>query len=423
MLCDLATIMTILTLRFNKILSNLYKVPSVVRFKHVWTSDNVVKSPFKDIVVPELTVDEYVWRNLEKWPTKTAVVCGVTNRSYTYEEIYIQSRTLATNLIKKFKLGNGDVIGVMSHNIPEYPIVTFGILAAGGVVTTFNPLYTEYEVCRQIELSDVKLMIVHEDYVPVVKEAYKHAKKNIPIIIINIDKPLPENVTRLKELVEDDHVDLGILKQVNRKPSDIAVIPYSSGTTGLPKGVELTNRNLVSNCEQQNTDVRQYHYTTETHQDTALAILPLFHSYGLGIIMLHKMAAGLKLLTLPKFQPDTFLNSLKVHRTNILFAVPPMVLFLGTSLQVTPEHLASLRCITIGAAPLPIADVNKMISRFQNSNLVISQGYGMTEASPLVTLSLPDRTDYESVGYAIPNIELRVVDANMKNLGPGQVRY
>ncbi|CAG9788310.1 unnamed protein product [Diatraea saccharalis] len=413
--------MTLRALRLNKLLSNINNVPSVVRFKHVWSSDNVVKSPFEDVVVPELTVDEYVWRNLEKWPTKTAAFCGVTNRSYTYEEIYKQSRTLAANLIKKFKVQNGDVIGVISHNIPEYPTITFGILAAGGVMTTFNPLYTEHEVQRQLELSDVKLMIAYEDYIPVVKEAFKHAKKNIPIISIRKDKPLLENVTSFQELVEDNHIDLSILKQVNRTPSDIAIIPYSSGTTGLPKGVELTNRNLVANFEQQNTGIRQYRYTKETHQDTALVILPLFHLYGLGIIMLHKMSAGVKLLTLPKFQPDTFLNSLKVHRSNIVYLVPPMVLFLGTSPQVTPEHLASVRSITVGAAPLPVADAEKMISRSQNSNLIITQGYGMTEAGPLVTMTLPDRTNYESAGYPLPNIKLRVVDDNMKNLGPCQV--
>ncbi|CAG9788309.1 unnamed protein product, partial [Diatraea saccharalis] len=287
-------------------------------------------------------------------------------------------------------------------------------------MTTFNPLYTEHEVQRQLELSDVKLMIAYEDYIPVVKEAFKHAKKNIPIISIRKDKPLLENVTSFQELVEDNHIDLSILKQVNRTPSDIAIIPYSSGTTGLPKGVELTNRNLVANFEQQNTGIRQYRYTKETHQDTALVILPLFHLYGLGIIMLHKMSAGVKLLTLPKFQPDTFLNSLKVHRSNIVYLVPPMVLFLGTSPQVTPEHLASVRSITVGAAPLPVADAEKMISRSQNSNLIITQGYGMTEAGPLVTMTLPDRTNYESAGYPLPNIKLRVVDDNMKNLGPCQ---
>ncbi|CAH0400179.1 unnamed protein product [Chilo suppressalis] len=413
--------MTLPALTLKKVFDNFKHVRSVVRHKHVWSKDNVVKSPYEDVNIPEMTIVDYVWRDLEKWPTKTAVHCGVTNRSYSYEQMYKQSRTLATNLIKKFKVRSDDVIGIMSPNIPEYPIVTFGVLAAGGIVTTFNPVYTEYEVQRQIEISDVKIMIAFENCVPVVNKALKLAKKNIPVISIKVEKPLPENTVSLMELIEDPHVDFDILKSVRRKPNDVAIMPYSSGTTGLPKGVELTNRNLVANCEQQTTDVRQYNYTTETHQDVVLAVLPLFHSYGLTIVMLNKMAAGLKLLTLPKFQPDSFLGALKIHRSNILYVAPPMVLFLGSSSQITPEHFASVRLVTSGAAPLPPADVEKMMSKAQGRKFGIVQGYGMTEAAPLVTLSPLDCDDYETVGHAIPNVELRVVDDKMNNLGPGQV--
>lgn len=93
------------------------------------------------------------------------------------------------------------------------------------------------------------------------KEALKLAEKDFPIISLNI-KSNPEGTASFKELVEDDHVDTSILKEVNRQYDDVAFLPYSSGTTGLPKGVQLTNRNIIANCEQQNTDYRQYEYTT-----------------------------------------------------------------------------------------------------------------------------------------------------------------
>ncbi|KAL0829361.1 hypothetical protein ABMA28_004139 [Loxostege sticticalis] len=390
-----------------------------LRKKHVWTSGNVVISPFKDVQIPETTVVDYVWRNLDKWPTKTAAVCAVTNRGYTYEQMYKLSRTFGANLRKKFNIKDGDTVALMSPNTPEYPVVSFGVLAAGGIVTTLNPIYTSYEVKRQIELSDVKLVVAYVDIVPVVKEALKLAKIDLKIIAIDVDRPLPEGTISYKELVEDKHIDFNILKEVNRKPDDVAFLPYSSGTTGLPKGTELTNKNFIANCEQQNTELRQYYPTSETYQDSVLAILPMFHSYGLSIIMLHKLSVGLRLVTLPKFQPDTFLNAMIQHRLNLMFLAPPMVLFLGSSPAVTKKHFENIHSITSGAAPLPSADIENLF-RKADRELSFVQGYGMTEASPLVTLSPKGNKQYDAVGYAIPNVKLRVVDSNMNNLGPGE---
>jgi 4-coumarate--CoA ligase len=118
------------------------------------------------------------------------------------------------------------------------------------------------EVQKQIELSDVKLLIAHIDSVPIVKEALQLAKMNIPIIAINLCKNVPADTISYMELVEDNNTDLSILKEVNRKSEDLAILPYSSGTTGLPKGVELTNRNFVANCVQQNTHLKQHIHTS-----------------------------------------------------------------------------------------------------------------------------------------------------------------
>lgn len=115
---------------------------------------------------------------------------------------------------------------------------------------------------RQILLSDTKLIITNEDLAPVVKEALKLAKKELPIISLNITQSLPEGTVSYKELVEDNHTDLSVLRDVRRNHDDVAILPYSSGTTGLPKGVQLTNYGIISNFEQQNTELRQYEYTT-----------------------------------------------------------------------------------------------------------------------------------------------------------------
>lgn len=394
-------------------------ISACVREKSVWTSEKILISASKEVDIPNLTVDQYLFSNLEKWATKTAVICGHTNRQYTYEEVYKQSRIFAANLRRKFKIKDGDAVTVLLPNAPEFPIITFGILAAGGVVTTMNPIYTAYEIQRQILLSETTLIITNEDLVPTVKEALKLAEKDFPIISLNL-KNKPEGTASFKELVDDDHVDISILKEVNRKHDDVAFLPYSSGTTGLPKGVQLINRNIVANCEQQNTDFRQYEYTTESHQDSTLAVLPLFHVYGLSICMLHKMSVGMKLVTLPKFQPDMFLNTMLTNRIDLMYLAPPMVMFLGAYPQVTAKHLEHVRAVTSGAAPLPSADIQRLFEKAERE-IQFCQGYGLTETSPLISLTPFGEKTYEDVGYLLPNMYCRIVDEKMNNLEPGAV--
>ncbi|KAM3960255.1 uncharacterized protein ACR2FA_005733 [Aphomia sociella] len=402
----------------NKINNGVFSV--LLRKNHVWSKDKVVKSPYKDVVIPDMTVTDYIWQVLDKCPTKTAMICAATKRKYTYEQLYKQSRVLGAKLRKIFKIKDGDAIGIMLPNIPEYPTAIFGILNAGGVVNTYNPLYTAYEVQRQLVLSDIKLMITMPELVPLVKKAIELAKLDIAVIAVNINQDLSEGAVSFKELVEDNNVDLSILRQVNRNTHDVALLPYSSGTTGLPKGVELTNRAIVSNIQQQTTDMKLYSYTTETNQDTVLAILPMFHSYGLSVVLLQSLAAGLKVVTLSKFEPSKFLDSLSQLKINILYLAPPTVLFLGSHPQVTSKHLESVRVLISGAAPLSQVDLDKFMGKVKHE-FHFGQGYGMTEASPLVTICPKGYKEYQKSGFALPNIELRVVDADFENLGPGEV--
>ncbi|CAK1582577.1 unnamed protein product [Parnassius mnemosyne] len=388
--------------------------------KHVWTSDNIVKSPFQDVVIPNVTVAEYVWRNLDKWPTKTAMICSVTNRQYTYEEIYKQSQVLGANLRKKFKIDNGDAVAIMLPNLPEYLTAVIGILNAGGLVTTLNPNYSAHEVQRQVSMSDTKLIFVTPEVVSTVKKALVLCKRDIPIVEVNFNGDLQEGTISFKELVEDKYVDLNILKEVKRSAEDVAFLPYSSGTTGLPKGVELTNRNIIANAEQQNKDFRFYAYTTDSHQDNLLVCLPMFHSYGLSILAVHKFSVGLKLVTLPKFHPETFVRALSKYNFNLLYLAPPIVIFLGTHPQVVSKYFEHLRCVACGAAPLPMADIERFLSKVPD-NVHFSQAYGLTETGPLATAYPIGHKNYKKVGFALPNIELRVIDGNFNNVGPNKV--
>ncbi|CAH2267399.1 jg27582 [Pararge aegeria aegeria] len=332
--------------------------------KHIWTGDGTVRSPFNDVVIPDVTITEYVWKNLDKWSDKTAVICGVTDRKYTYIQMYRQSQIFGAGLRKKFNIKDGDVVVVMLPNSPEYPTVVLGVLTSGGIVSTLNPLYTVYEAQKQISTSEAKLIVTYPEKVNEVKEVLKICKLNIPVIAVDIDKTRPEDTVSFKELISDTDVDKHVLKEVKRSAQDTSLLLYSSGTTGLPKAVELTHRNIVANLEQQSGDeFKKFNDTTETNQDITLAYLPMFHCYGLSVICLSKLSVGLKLVTLPRFNPDTFLNALEKHKFGLVYVAPPTVLFLASSPLVKPKHFEKLQNVLTGAAPLPLADVERFLSK------------------------------------------------------------
>ncbi|XP_050666787.1 uncharacterized protein LOC126966678 [Leptidea sinapis] len=404
-------------IQYEKFVQN--RVVAYFRSYNVWTKEKVVVSPFKDVDIPDVTISEYIWSKIHRWPNKIAVVCGVTDRKYSYNQLYKASQCLAANLRTKFKIKDGDMVAVMMPNLPEYPITVLGIQSAGGAATTLNPIYTPYEVKKQLELSNTKLIFTTPELVPTVKEALKLNKQNIPIIVMDLITGRPEGTVSYYELIGDD-VDLSVLKDVKIRPSDVAVLPYSSGTTGLPKGVELTHRNLVANCQQQTTECRHYEHTTDTNQDTLLALLPMFHSYGLSVVMFSGLSAGLKLVTLPKFQASTFVEALENFKMNIMYLAPPTLLFLATHPEVKSEQLDQLRSVTIGAAPSPKTDIENFMKKV-NREFHFGQAYGLTETAPLATIAPLGFKNYASVGFPVPNTQLRIVDENLNNLGPDEV--
>ncbi|KOB78357.1 AMP dependent coa ligase [Operophtera brumata] len=330
------------------------------RSQSVWTSDKTIKSPFKNVDIPNRTIPEQIWENLGRWPDKPALVCGVTNHSYTYHQLYKYSRNFATKLCNKLGIRDHDVVCVMMPNSPDYALAVLGILQAGAEVTTVNPIYTAHEVQRQLLLSKPKIIISVPETISILKDALKLAKLDIPIIAVKTaNESRPQGTISFEEFALDSTVDHSVLNKVSSKSNDIAFLPYSSGTTGLPKGVELTNRNLVSNFMQlDNEEVKH-------HCDTTL-------------------------------------------------------LFTGSHKDVSRDHLAHLKVVTSGAAPLPLNDVLRVIEK-ASPGMNFLQLYGLTETSPLVTAMVPGSENYSSSGFAVSNTELQIVNSEQHSLGPNEV--
>ncbi|KAM3960236.1 uncharacterized protein ACR2FA_005712 [Aphomia sociella] len=404
------------------LLTRNYSLNKVVN-ESPWTSENIVKSPFKDVELPNRLISEHIWENMEKWPDKTAVICGLSNRSFTYHQLYKCSLNLATNLRRKLNIRDGDVICIMMPNSPDYALAVLGILQAGAEVTTINPIYTAHEVHRQLVLSKPKLIIGVEETIPVIRGALELSKENVPIIACKgiSSNQLPDGTISFDELAHDTNVDHSVLKDVAKKPTDIALLPYSSGTTGMPKGVELTNKCVVANMAQQNTEgLRNYMETTNSHQDAMMAILPFYHIYGLSVILLHKLSVGVKVVTLPKFQPKSFLKTMKEQKISTFCAAPPLVLFLGSHPDVNAEHLENMNIMTSGAAPLPKLDVIRVLNKAKRDFDFI-QLYGLTETAPLVTIMPNGSKNYTGAGVALPNTQLKIINDKEQTLGVNEV--
>uniref|UniRef100_A0A0K8SSC0 Luciferin 4-monooxygenase n=2 Tax=Lygus hesperus TaxID=30085 RepID=A0A0K8SSC0_LYGHE len=384
---------------------------------------NIVKSPFRDVTLPTCTVPELIWEHLDRWADKTAVECGITGKSYTYAELKLLSRRLAFALLKS-GLRPGDVVTVVMPNIPEYPVAILGIMEAGMVVTGINPIYSSEEILFQLKDSGSNVVIVHPDQLANLLQAKEKLGSSIRVICVHDydgrHRSLPPGVIAFSDFIDGesggDDADLGRLLGVRQDVDSTALLPYSSGTTGLPKGVCLSHKNLTANVSQASyPDINPIEFATKNYQDTVPTILPLFHIYGASVVMMRSLVRGAKLVTLPKFDPKPFLKILETNDNIVLYVVPPIILFLSSHPTVSSLHLERLKLSMTGGAPCSAADIDRLRERKPHP---IIQGYGMTESSPLLTQGTLNSTKYASIGKLVSNTEAKILDITTGNSLP-----
>ncbi len=347
-------------------------------------------SPLPAVDIPDVPVTEYVLRHATDSPDVVALLDGPTGRSYTYGQLAGMVASFAGGLAVR-GLGPGDTIALMAPNIPEYAVVFHGAAVAGVAVSTINPTYTAEEVRFQLQDSASKLLVTIGMFVDTAKEAADGTDVSDIVVLGDAPAGTVPFTDVLGEPISQVPVDV---------ESQIVVLPYSSGTTGLPKGVMLTHRNLVAN-------LCQIEGGLEVEDgEIALAVLPFFHIYGMQVLMNGLLAAGSTIITVPRFDLEQVLQIIQDRKVTRFFAVPPIVLAFAKHPMVDQYDLSSLRQVFSGAAPL---SAELALEAGDRIGCEVVQGYGMTEMSPVSHLTPIGGFKPGTCGVTVPNAECRIV--------------
>ncbi|MGH7764009.1 MAG: 4-coumarate--CoA ligase family protein [Candidatus Dormibacteraceae bacterium] len=361
----------------------------------------IFKSPHAEVLIPDIALTPFVFEKAKRLASKVAIVEAGSGRSYTYGELVAGVQRLAAGLhARGFR--KGDVMAIMSPNLPEYPIAFHGVATAGGINTTLNPTYTADEIAYQLNDSQARLLLTMPALAGKAQEAA--AKSKVEEIVVFGEA---EGAVAFDSLMVEDDVPA-----VKIDPAeDLVALPYSSGTTGFSKGVMLTHRNLVANLAQTTSCLRI------AEDETMMAFLPFFHIYGMTVIMNTGLYTGATLVTMQRFELEPCLQAVQEHRVTRFFLVPPIVVQLAKNPIVDKYDLSSIKRAFSGAAPLD-ADTAAAASRRIGCRL--SQGYGLTETSPVSHIVPDSVVDVVpgSVGPSAPNTDTKIVDvATGKELG------
>ena len=349
------------------------------------------------VSIPDVSITDYVLRHAARLGDKPALVDGPTGRTLTYGGLAGNVRRAAAGLAR-LGFRKGDVFAIYSPNLPEYAVIFLAVASLGGVNTTVNPLYTADELAKQLVDSRARFLVTVPPFLDKAQEAAR--KSGVEAVYVF---GTAEGARAFAELLQGG----GDPPKVTLDPgNDLVVLPYSSGTTGLPKGVMLTHRNLVANlcqCE------GMQNFEAFGERDVIIAVLPFFHIYGMVVIMMLGLAGGATIVSMPRFDLAEFLGLVQKHKVTVLPLVPPIVLGLVKHPMVAQFDLSSVRLVFSGAAPLG-EDMARELSRKLGCPVV--QGYGMTEASPVTHLSPTRNAPMKpgSVGRIVPNTEVKIAD-------------
>ena len=384
----------------------------------------------KSIEYPRKTLHQVLRETAKRLPDKAALI--YFGKKVTFRELDELSDRFAAALAD-MGVGKGDKVAIMLPNCPQFVIAYYGALKAGAINVPLNPLYTPREVEYAVNNSEAKVIVVLDQTYNKVKEVKDRTRLEHVIYtsVVDFMPPLIKFLARvfkgLKPLkIPEATSFLELLgkyppkpPEVDVKPDDLAMLLYTGGTTGVPKGVMLTHFNLLSNAVQTCT-------VGFIEEDSiALGVLPFFHSYGLTTVLNSSIYKGVTAVILPRFSPEDVFKAIKKYKPTHFPGVPTMYIALlnHPALSKYREHMRSIRFCISGAAPLPLEIAKKW--REVTGGMIV-EGYGLSEASPVTHVNPLDdikKVKFGSIGVPVPDTDAKIVDLETgeKELPPGEV--
>lgn len=364
-------------------------------------------SPFPEVDIPSSSVYDFLFGSIDDVDLdRVALVDTKTGKEHTYREMVGLIDTFAGALADR-GIGVGDVVGLLLPNSSAFAVAFHGILRSGATATTINVLFTAKDIAKQLTDSKAKMLVtISALLAPAEEAAAAVGLRAAALVVLDGDGQAATGHPNAEDL----------LKQGARAPrvsfapsSHLAALPYSSGTTGNPKGVMLTHRNLVANVAQ----IRPLHGMVA--DDAVLAVLPFFHIYGMTVLLNAALHARARLVIMPSFDLEKFLANIADHKCSIAFIAPPVAVALAKHPLIDDYDLSSLNVVMSGAAPLD-ADLGHAVAERLGCRVV--QGYGMSELSPVSHITPFDAGAHEmqataplsSVGWTVSNAASKIVN-------------
>ena len=399
----------------------------------VWLKNYPAEIPH-EIDIPKMPVHQFLTDAYKANPTKIAI--HFMGKELTYKELY-ESALKFANYLQNLGVEKGDRIAVMLPNCPQAVIAYYGIMYAGGIVVQTNPLYTERELQYQMADSGAKIILGLDILYPRITKILKETQiENVIITGIKDYLPFPKNLVypfiQKKQYgfsvkVEHsgmNHLFVEIMRSAPLKEitvpfdfeEDLALLQYTGGTTGFPKGVMLTHKNLIANTMMCNA----WLYKCEDGQEIVLGILPFFHVYGMTTVLILSVMKKSKMVLMPKFDVEDTLKTIDKQKPTLFPGAPTMYIGLLNHPDLGKYDLSSIKACLSGSAPLPL-EVQERFEAITGGKLV--EGYGLTETSPVTHANfIWDERVTGSVGIPWPNTDSVILrSGETEPLPPGEM--
>ncbi|KAG6590952.1 4-coumarate-CoA ligase [Phytophthora cinnamomi] len=377
---------------------------SSLSFRHF--SMIVHESPHPDVEFPDKTIWDIVTDQLSANADKPAFIDGITHERVTFKQLHERARKLAISLAKD-GVKKGDAVIVHSFNCLDYPTAVLALISLGAVCSPASYMFLPDELAVQIKAAKARYIITHKELEETAVVAAKLCKLEKKFIYtMGFGEGVGEGLKSFDELIQ--HRDDSFLFE-KIDPESNVLLPFSSGTTGVPKGVALSARNTLCNALQINH--------VENLGGSSLGLMPFFHIYGIMLMHLSIYQGAAKVI-LPRFEPETFLNALSTYKIRVAHIAPPLALFLAHNPVVDKYDISATEFLVSAGAPMGKEVVKLVKDRLK---IAVKQTYGATETAPGVNYAEEMNCKPGSVGRLLPNTQLRVkCTTTDKDLGVGE---